>query len=192
MEKILTAIMLFSILKVANAQIDTSGLKLPIKSNKIVYEGVVEVQNRSKNDLFFSAKKWGFDFLKFPDNPVQNEDREMGRLFLRGNTIIQLPNSLGESNVGLRMTIQIDVKENKFRYKIYDLYFTSANTNSVNTSGSSSMCISMESFIDIAPKIPILFISKKHFKQLFENANLQMVSAIAYLKDEMKKPPDDF
>jgi hypothetical protein len=192
MKKILTAIMLFSTLKVANAQIDTSDLKLPIKSNKIVYEGVVEVQNRSKNDLFFNAKKWGFDFLKFPDNPVQNEDREMGRLLLRGNTITQLPNSFGESNVGLRMTIQIDVKENKFRYKIYDLYFTSANTNSVNTSGSSSMCISMESFIDIAPKIPILFLSKKHFKQLFENANFEILSGIAHLKNDMKKPPDDF
>jgi hypothetical protein len=192
MEKILTAILLFSMLKVANAQIDTSGLKLPIKSNKIVYEGVVEVQNRSKNDLFFSAKKWGFDFLKFPDNPVQNEDREMGRLLLRGNTITQSPNSLGESNVGLRMTIQIDVKENKFRYKIYDLYFTSANTNSVNTSGSSSMCISIESFIDIAPKFPILFISKKHFRQLFENANFEILSGIAHLKNDMKKPPDDF
>jgi hypothetical protein len=50
----------------------------------------------------------------------------------------------------------------------------------------------MESFIDIAPKIPILFLSKKHFKQLFENANFEILSGIAHLKNDMKKPPDDF
>jgi len=106
------------------AQKDTSGLNLPIKDGMLVYEGVVSIDNKSQKDLYTNASQWFVDFFKSSKDVIQNQDKEQGRIVGKGILFAQTKIWGITSQYPNEVTIQIDVKDNKYRYRIYDMHLS--------------------------------------------------------------------
>jgi len=107
------------------AQKDTSGINLPFKDNDIVYEGVVHVPEMSKDDLYKNGKQWFIDSFKNSKNVIQNEDKEEGKIIGKGSIPVYYNSMTGTNTCRDMITIQIECKDNRYRYKIYDMALNS-------------------------------------------------------------------
>jgi hypothetical protein len=114
------------------AQKDTVGLNIPIKEGKIVYEGIIETPNKTKIDLYNNAKQWFVDYFKSSKDVIQNEDKDQGRIIGKGIIFIYWKALGMKGSYNDKITIQIDVKDGKYRYRIYDMVITTpASYNSM-------------------------------------------------------------
>jgi len=109
----------------AFAQKDTVGLKLPVKDGRLVYEGIVNVTGKSKTDLYNNAKQWFVDYFRSSKDVIQNEDKELGRIVGKGIILLNIKYNFAYGRMWPdRITIQIDCKDEKYRYRIYDMTMT--------------------------------------------------------------------
>jgi len=100
----------------------------PRKEGRIVYEKVDSLKGFSKEQLFGFSKKWFTDTFRNSKAVIQTEDFETGLLIGKGETSIVSPELLEKKFVwndfvsGLyQFTIQIEVKNQKYRIRIYDI-----------------------------------------------------------------------
>lgn len=101
----------------------------PRKEGKIVYEKVDSLEGFSKEQLFGFSKKWFADTFRNAKNVIQSEDFETGQLIGKGETGI-VNSEYKESGKLIwtdlitstyKFTIQIDIKDQKYRLRIYDI-----------------------------------------------------------------------
>ena len=121
----LIAVMAFVCHYVKAQNKDTLGMNIPFTEGHIIYQGVVNVNGLSKNDLLNNCKQWFVDYFKSSKDVIQNEDREQGRLIGKGVATISTTLYWGMRGYFYdNMTIQVDCKDNKYRYKIYSIVLT--------------------------------------------------------------------
>jgi hypothetical protein len=115
--------MLFvSIIHISMAQGDLS--PLPVTDGRVVYTGIVEVTNSSKEELFARARKWIALTYKSAKDVIQLEDKESGELVAKG--ILLVPWMMAENHIF--HTFSISVKNDKFRYIIDALVVSRPST----------------------------------------------------------------
>lgn len=119
--KRLILILLTAVPALGFAQKDTLGLNLPIQEGKVVYEGIIEVPGKSKDEIYKNLRQWFVDYFKNAKAVIQNEDKEVGRISGKGIVPIYWKFSIGSGMYPNQMTIQLDVKDSKYKYKIYDM-----------------------------------------------------------------------
>lgn len=107
------------------AQKDTVGLKMPFKDGRLIYEEVVVVPERSKMELYKNTKQWFVDEFKSSKDVIQSEDKEDGKIIGKGIIPIYYNNWAGTAKCTDLITIQIECKDGKYRYKIYDMVLNS-------------------------------------------------------------------
>jgi hypothetical protein len=90
---------------------------LPKVDGKIIYTGVVDVPNTSKDELFDRAKIWFVNSYRSANDVLQLDDKANGRLIGKGY-FEQYDRTL---NVSVYHTISIYVKDNKYKYEITNL-----------------------------------------------------------------------
>ncbi|MFN4085386.1 MAG: DUF4468 domain-containing protein [Spirosomataceae bacterium] len=100
----------------------------PRKDGKIVYEKVDSLKGFSKEKLYGFSKKWFADTFKNSKAVIQTEDFETGQIIGKGETYIVNPELEAKGIIFLdilsgsyRFTIQIDIKDEKYRIRIYDI-----------------------------------------------------------------------
>jgi len=103
---------------------DTVGLKLPIKDGRLIYEGIIDAPNKSKMDLYNNARQWFVDYFKSSKDVIQNEDKDQGRIIGKGIILVPWKTVASNGFYDDKITIQIDVKDGKYRYRIYDMIIT--------------------------------------------------------------------
>lgn len=100
--------------------------QLPLDSttNRFTYTAVIEVPGVSKLELYTRARSWFVEYYKDADAVIQMEDKESGRLIGKGRFGVIW--QMGVERL-IRHTVQIDVKDGRFRYSIsnFMVYFSS-------------------------------------------------------------------
>lgn len=106
-------------------------LKFPTKDGKIHYEEVVEV-TASKNNLYSNAKMWFVDTFKSADDVIQMDDKELGVIIGKGFSDIyvdtKILGDISKTKTRAYYTIKVQLKENKYKVDIYDIYYYSYPT----------------------------------------------------------------
>jgi hypothetical protein len=167
------------------AQIDTVGLHIPIKDNRVVYEQVIEIPERTKPELLNNAKQWFVDFFKDSKNVIQNEDKNQGR-------IVGIGYIFNQEKIYDKLTIQIDCKNGKYRYKIYDMTGIIPAHYNVWVGNVRESDFTPEELINkITDDVNAPF-SKNKCRKLLEAINEETTSTIESLKKAMAAKPDDF
>ena len=121
MKKIILTIIIF-LPMLAFAQKDTVGMNIPVKDGSIIYTGVVNINGKSKDDLYRNAKQWFVDYFKSSHDVIQNQDKEKGLIIAKG--IVHFTASFGYQLTTTwydKFTIKLEFKDGKYRYSIYNM-----------------------------------------------------------------------
>src|ERR1700740_2673048 len=128
MKKLITIASMLFLCMYARSQ----NFRFPIKDDAIVYENVVNVDSTITKDLIYkSAKTWFVKTFKNAKYVIQSEDQQAGRIIGKGS--IEIPADIHFNHaVGsiCNFTIQIDVKDGKYRYRIFQ--FSTQGTDILN------------------------------------------------------------
>ena len=122
MTKLILIVVLFFSSNLHAQNKDTIGLNMPFKDGKLMYEGVIEQPGKSKIDLYNNAKQWFVDYFKSSKDIIQSEDKEQGRIVGKGVILVYANPKFEPYKVDV--TVQVDSKENKYRYRFYNFSFT--------------------------------------------------------------------
>lgn len=104
---------------------------LPLKDGKVTYSDVNQVPGASKEELYTRAKRWFIDTYHSGKDVMQHSDKESGEIIGKGF----FEDTWGvtfysNQEVKVWQTIQIQMKEGRYKYKIYDFrmkYFVSSS-----------------------------------------------------------------
>jgi hypothetical protein len=92
-----------------------------------MYEGVVELQGKTKDQLYKNVRKWFVDVFKSSKDVIQSEDKEGGQIIGKGwfNTTVGKNGAFSiATKYKVDVSIQIDCRDGKYRYRIYDIATT--------------------------------------------------------------------
>jgi hypothetical protein len=97
--------------------------EIPIKDGTIEYSEVIESSNL-KDELYANAKTWAANFFKSSKDAISLEDKETGRLIAKYNTYPSFSYIGQRRTAEVRMSVQIDCKDGRYRYivKVLDYY----------------------------------------------------------------------
>lgn len=190
MKKLILTIGVLFITGICLAQ-DTLLNKLPIKNGGLVYEKVVEMPGKSKIDLYNNAKQWFVDYFKSSKDVIQNEDKEQGRITGKGIALIPFKGGLGTTFMyDQHMTIQVDCKDGKYRYRVYDIY---VNSPVVATRYGINQAKAMDSeLIGKVNGTGKCQFSKKQCARLLESIDFQVNETARELNMSMSAKSNDF
>ena len=100
---------------------DTVGMHLPFKDGKLTYEGIVNVAGKNKMDLYADAKKWFTDYFIDSRDVIQMQDKDQGRIIGKGILVFSYKVLLSSVKFYDLITVEIDVKDGRYRYRVYDM-----------------------------------------------------------------------
>jgi hypothetical protein len=144
-----------------------------------VYSEVIQIPGRSKADLYSNAKAWFAKAFVSANNVLQNQDMESGSLIGKGSTKVTVKN-MGIQDAGhVLFTLEIRVKEDKYKYTISDFHHEGARNfvsiGSLNQEKSGTMNV-----------------TAKQWQSIKEQADGSARQLINSLKLAMIAKPDDF
>ena len=181
---ILIAAMAFACLLSKAQNKDTLGMNIPLTEGHLIYQGVVNVNGLSKNDLLNNCKQWFVDYFKSSKDVIQNEDRDQGRVIGKGFATISTTLYWGMRGYFYdNMTIQIDCKDNKYRYKIYSMVLTPQDDHRE---------ILAESMVYKILGNGKCFLNKSQCQRLLMQLGLETNNIIASLNKSMLTKSQDF
>lgn len=174
---------------------DTIGLNLPIINDRLVYEQVIDVPDKTKSQLFSNAKVWMANTFVSSKDVIQSEDKEAGNIIGKGFTKVYFK-SMVTIERNDYFTIQIDVKDNKYRYKIHDITVTSDGADLGGSFGS----VPKTSFTDdqLIGKLlgknglGIYGLTKNQIRNLLSSIDAKTKEIMVSLKEAMNKKVDAF
>lgn len=94
----------------------------------ILYTDIETIAGQTKNELYMKAREWFVNTYRNANSILQLEDKESGKLMGKATYQYKFVNGINESVITLTFTINIDIKDGKYRCKFYD--FSGVNTNS--------------------------------------------------------------
>lgn len=136
-------------------------------TNEISFNEVVE-SPYSKDILYNKALEWFAVHFKSGKDVVQIKDKEQGKIL--GKYVVVNVTNLGNTSV----TVQILIKDNKYKYVFSDVYYTGGG-------GSSSFSVNEN------PSIWKVGVTKLGIKSIKQLAYASVTSSIASLKAYMNQ-----
>ena len=91
------------------------------QNNRIVFSEVIQVDGVSKKELFNRARKWFADYYNSSETVIDLEDKESGILIAKPLGYANIPYILGFTAVKMFYTINIYVKDGRYKYEITDI-----------------------------------------------------------------------
>ncbi|WP_183581051.1 DUF4468 domain-containing protein [Mucilaginibacter sp. X5P1] len=139
MNKLLLLSILLLITKAGFSQagkdsVDTQGAfiyQMPMVNEHLIYADTVTLNNHNKNQLYMTARKWFFSYFKYhrPDTLSKDSDSNSAILNQAGVTFKMTTTSVSvvKYTFYLIFSIKINCTDNKYTYKIFDIYFVPKN-----------------------------------------------------------------
>jgi hypothetical protein len=103
-------------------------LIIPTKDGVIFYEQVAHCTD-SQKELYLKARKWFVDTFRNANSVLQMDDKEDGKLAGKAFHTYSFNNGINTSNVNIDFTLNIDIKDGKYRVQFYDMYGANTNMN---------------------------------------------------------------
>ena len=97
--------------------------EIPIIDGIVEYSEVIE-SNGTKSELYSNAKTWAANFFRSAKDAISLDDSENGRLIAKYNSYPSF-SYLGQKRTAeVRMSIQVDCKDGRYRYivRVLDYY----------------------------------------------------------------------
>lgn len=102
--------------------------QMPLKDGKVFYEVVDTISNTSKADLYNKSKIWFVNTFNSAKAVLQMDDKEAGIIMGKGITPYNGGNVItGPMRNSINYTININLKDNKWRIQVYDIYVSNEN-----------------------------------------------------------------
>lgn len=139
-------------------------IKVNEESEKYEYQQIIELEGKSKNELFDKTKEWIALNYKSAHDVVQYESKENGKIIAKGNFVSSMFGKKG----WVRHTVIFDFKDNKMRVTYTDFSYYS--------SGSGDMPFEQKMF------------SKK---KLIKNTKKNILKSIGFLKNHISANTDN-
>lgn len=139
-------------------------VELPVSNGAIAFQEIVELNDTSlkKQELYVNIRTWFAKKYNSSKSVIQIDDKESGRIV--GKAVIELPQY--HATVHCHYTIQVDVKDQKFRYSISDLFISSPEFPQIIRNASQMYSYYLK---DEAPsQYRILFEGKKGFLERYD------------------------
>jgi hypothetical protein len=115
-------------MQIVKAQ-DTAKVKLPLVDQKIEYTDVITFSDSSaytKNKLFNAAEEWFASTFGNSKVGLRVDDRENGIVICRGNVLYTKGSEWKQTlNLYLLFYVEVNVKNGKYRYRVYNMTFNS-------------------------------------------------------------------
>lgn len=110
---------------------DSSIIQLPIDSvtGLISYTVIENVDGQSKSQLYNKAREWFVNTYKDANAVIQLDDKDAGKLMGKGVYKYAFANGINISQITLTFTVNIDIKDGKYRCRIYAFSGDNANTS---------------------------------------------------------------
>jgi len=187
MQKIILLPLLAFLSLTVKAQIkDTVGLNLPIVDGKILYEGIVDIPDKTKNDLYQNAQQWFVDYFKSSKDVIQNQDKDNGIVVGKGMLDFNARVGLGMSMVQHdKLTIKIVCKDNKYKYSVYDMILYPPEGNEKYSTPFDNLYGKLIGTVKIGG-------SKSAVKDILKKNDIEVRKMIESIKLAMVKKSDNF
>ena len=109
---------------------ESTATDFPVKGDQLYYEGVVDVAPTSKQlDLYKTGRTWFVDTYVDAKEVLQLDDKAEGKMMGKGLYRYSFLNGINISQVLMRFTLALDVKDGKYRYRIYNFAGDNVNTS---------------------------------------------------------------
>ncbi|WP_025124413.1 DUF4468 domain-containing protein [Myroides odoratimimus] len=129
MKKIITLfLLLIQTIAFAQSNEQLQNLNIPNKEGKVFYEYIHET-GKDKLDMYLKARKWFVDTFVDANSVIQLEDKEAGMLTGKGYYRYDFINGINVSEMKIYFTVNITIKDNKYRIQIYDIHGSNNNTS---------------------------------------------------------------
>ena len=106
-------------------------ISLPLKDGKLHYEKILELSG-SKTELYTKSRIWFSETFKSAEAVLQMDDKDAGIMIGKAYSDIYVSNKFyDEDDIKTKayFTIKVQVKENKCKLEIYDVYYYSYPTS---------------------------------------------------------------
>lgn len=110
----------------AFSQSETSVFPLNPDTGEIYYSEAINVEGKSKDDLFVYASSWFADTFVSAQDVVQFSDKDKGVIIGKGNFDVK--------KGVVKFTTKISVKEGRYKYELYDFIYK-INPGGIQTHG---------------------------------------------------------
>jgi hypothetical protein len=172
---------------------------IPTKEGVIFYEQIAQCTGNQK-ELYLKARKWFVDTFHNAKSVLQMEDKEDGKLAGKAFHTYVFNNGLSSSNVAIDFTLNVDIKDGKYRVQFYDMYGANTNVNgglamlsalggnyNAGSDATSVRKIEYNKVLDdyLSGK------REKYNKKLLDGMNNEVKNLFASLEKVMKAPPAD-
>jgi hypothetical protein len=154
-------------------------------------ESIQNVPGKNKMDLYSDAKKWFTDHFNDSRDVIQNEDKDQGRIIGKGIIIVPWKSMLSSGIYYDRITIEIDVKDGRYRYRIYDMLLAIFKSQLYQT-GQPQVRFTPEQLISKLADDGKSGFSKSQCRKLLMTIDVETKSAIASLTKTMNDNSNNF
>ena len=149
-------------------------ISLPMKDGKVFYDKIYQDSGFSKNDLYIKAKNVFLRLFPATKDVIQNEDKENGIISGKGYFSFYNKGGLIGSTALIKTTINIVVKDNKYKAEVFDFYNEAKSAYEAEGP--------IENFYALATKK-----YQKYWYGYFTNFNSRVILLLAQINDEMGK-----
>jgi uncharacterized protein with TBP-like fold DUF4468 len=122
-------ILLFALILCTNslfAQPDGSGLDIPMKNGKVVYEAAVSIPGRSKSAIYADAALWLDRYFYNSNKVLQHADKQAGLIEANGTAIVPFKGVIGNTvPYKDKLSVKIECRDNAYHITVYDQTLTS-------------------------------------------------------------------
>lgn len=99
--------------------------EMPMKDGKVFYEVIDTIPNTSKIDLYNRSKIWFVNTFNNAKAVIQLDDKDAGVIMGKGVSVFDNGNIVtGSLRNYIDYTININIKDNKYRLQVYDISVT--------------------------------------------------------------------
>lgn len=94
---------------------------IPQKDGNYMYENIIIADSLTKEELYTKAKVWFVQSFKSPKDVLQMDDKEAGRIIGKGYFSFDYPFFVETYTMKVYFTVDITVKDGKYRIQFYDI-----------------------------------------------------------------------
>ena len=156
---------------------------LPIDSttNKICYTDVVNVEGKTQDELYISAKSWFVTTFNSSQNVIDLDDKESGIIIGKGQIPVYTTSMVTAPMGYISFLVKIEIKDGRYRYTFTDLWHSNPGSEGY-TPGDLTLD---------RPGGGLLSMGMKNWNGLKEQANTAIIMMITKLKEQMQNTNDD-
>lgn len=187
MKKLFWTVFVLTTYTTSYAQIEP----LPKVDGEYGYSEIVTVDSMNKESLYSNAKVFLANAFKSSKDVIQYEDKEAGKIIGKGNlSVIGNQNKvMGQSwerKITAYFSFEISCKDNKYRYRIYDITFKSFDQHTSRQYAPVETIQTIETLIEQCDKGTYKKSTSEAYPKLAENFK----TLIDQLKKDMPKKSD--